>query len=62
VIFDLAKPYADVHGAAAVAAAMESGEKRNVRVARPEVAGSPEEAQHAQEDERDDATAARAHK
>jgi regulator of protease activity HflC (stomatin/prohibitin superfamily) len=39
VIFDLAKPYADVHGAAAVAAAMESGEKRNVRVAKPEAAG-----------------------
>ena len=39
MIFDLAKPYADVHGAAAVAAAMESGEKRNVRVARPEAAG-----------------------
>jgi regulator of protease activity HflC (stomatin/prohibitin superfamily) len=32
VIFDLAKPYADVHGAAGVAAAMASGETRNVRV------------------------------
>ncbi|HEX8793254.1 MAG TPA: SPFH domain-containing protein [Polyangiaceae bacterium] len=32
VIFDLAKPYADVHGAAGVAAAMASGEQRNVRV------------------------------
>jgi SPFH domain / Band 7 family len=36
VIFDLAKPYADVHGAAGVAAAMASGESRNVRVAKPE--------------------------
>jgi len=40
VIFDLAKPYADVHGAAAVAAAMEGGETRNVRVAKPK-AGAP---------------------
>lgn len=32
VIFDLAKPYADVHGAAGIAAAMASGETRNVRV------------------------------
>src|SRR6516162_773578 len=36
VIFDLAKPYADVHGAAGVAAAMASGETRNVRVAKGE--------------------------
>jgi regulator of protease activity HflC (stomatin/prohibitin superfamily) len=36
VIFDLAKPYADVHGAAGVAAAMAEGEKRNVRVAKHE--------------------------
>lgn len=35
VIFDLAKPYADVHGAAGIAAAMASGETRNVRVAKP---------------------------
>src|SRR5579859_3317356 len=35
VIFDLAKPYADLHGAAGVAAAMAEGEKRNVRVAKP---------------------------
>jgi regulator of protease activity HflC (stomatin/prohibitin superfamily) len=44
VIFDLAKPYADVHGAAAMAAAMESGEKRNVRIAKPEarMAARPE--------------------
>jgi regulator of protease activity HflC (stomatin/prohibitin superfamily) len=35
VIFDLAKPYADVHGAAGVAAAIASGETRNVRVAKP---------------------------
>lgn len=34
VIFDLAKPYGDVHGAASIAAAMESGDK--VRVAKPE--------------------------
>jgi regulator of protease activity HflC (stomatin/prohibitin superfamily) len=36
VIFDLAKPYADVHGAAGVAAAMAGGETRNVRVAKGE--------------------------
>ncbi len=36
VIFDLAKPYADVHGAAGVAAAIASGETRNVRVAKGE--------------------------
>ena len=35
VIFDLAKPYGDIHGAAAIAAAMEGGEKKNVRVASP---------------------------
>jgi len=35
VIFDLAKPYGDVHGAAGIAAAMDAGEERNVRVARP---------------------------
>jgi regulator of protease activity HflC (stomatin/prohibitin superfamily) len=35
VIFDLAKPYADVHGAASVAAAL-SGQETNVRVARDE--------------------------
>lgn len=34
VIFDLAKPYADVHGAAGVAAALAGGETRNVRVAK----------------------------
>jgi regulator of protease activity HflC (stomatin/prohibitin superfamily) len=34
VIFDLAKPYADVHAAAGVAAAVASGESRNVRVAK----------------------------
>jgi regulator of protease activity HflC (stomatin/prohibitin superfamily) len=33
VIFDLAKPYGDVHGAAGIAAAMEGGEQKNVRVA-----------------------------
>jgi regulator of protease activity HflC (stomatin/prohibitin superfamily) len=36
VIFDLAKPYADVHGAAGVAAAVAGGEARNVRVAKGE--------------------------
>jgi regulator of protease activity HflC (stomatin/prohibitin superfamily) len=35
VIFDLAKPYADIHGAAGIAAAMAGGEQRNVRVAKP---------------------------
>jgi regulator of protease activity HflC (stomatin/prohibitin superfamily) len=58
VIFDLAKPYADVHGAAAVAAAMESGEKRNVRVARPE-AGRPAKPEP-DDDEAADPAAARA--
>jgi regulator of protease activity HflC (stomatin/prohibitin superfamily) len=36
VIFDLAKPYADVHGAAGIAAALASGETRNVRVGKLE--------------------------
>jgi hypothetical protein len=36
VIFDLAKPYADVHAAAGVAAAVASGEARNVRVSKGE--------------------------
>jgi regulator of protease activity HflC (stomatin/prohibitin superfamily) len=57
VIFDLAKPYADVHGAAAVAAAMESGEKRNVRVAKPPVGSGETEA-----DEDDEPAAAHARK
>ncbi len=35
VIFDLTKPYADIHGAAGIAAAMADGEQRNVRVAKP---------------------------
>jgi regulator of protease activity HflC (stomatin/prohibitin superfamily) len=47
VIFDLAKPYGDIHGAAGIAAAMEGGEKKNVRVASPgsmaEAAGNDEE-------------------
>jgi regulator of protease activity HflC (stomatin/prohibitin superfamily) len=39
VIFDLAKPFSDVHsGAAAIAAALASGESSKMRVARP---GSP---------------------
>ena len=56
VIFDLAKPYADVHGAAAVAAAMEGGETRNVRVARPQAAGpGGPEAEEEEDDGRADA-------
>jgi regulator of protease activity HflC (stomatin/prohibitin superfamily) len=47
VIFDLAKPYADIHGAAGIAAAMASGEQRNVRVARPGEAEAEEEAEPA---------------
>ncbi len=35
VIFDLTKPYGDIHGAAGIAAAMADGEQRNVRVAKP---------------------------
>ncbi len=34
IIFDLAKPYSDVHTAAGIAAAVASGESRNVRVAK----------------------------
>lgn len=49
VIFDLAKPYGDVHGAAGIAAAMESGEKHNVRVAKPSAAGQEEDAAEAAE-------------
>jgi regulator of protease activity HflC (stomatin/prohibitin superfamily) len=63
VIFDLAKPYADVHGAAGVAAAMASGETRNVRVAKPEAgfkAGLPIGPED--EDEEEPATAARTRK
>jgi regulator of protease activity HflC (stomatin/prohibitin superfamily) len=40
VIFDLAKPYADVHAAAGVAAAVASGEQRNVRVGKPSESGA----------------------
>jgi regulator of protease activity HflC (stomatin/prohibitin superfamily) len=40
VIFDLAKPYADVHGAAGIAAALASGETRNVRVGKVEGGGA----------------------
>ncbi|HEY3817816.1 MAG TPA: SPFH domain-containing protein [Polyangiaceae bacterium] len=60
VIFDLAKPYGDVHGAASVAAAMESGEKRNVRVARPAAVmpGAPTEG--AEEEAEDDGPAGNA--
>jgi regulator of protease activity HflC (stomatin/prohibitin superfamily) len=62
VIFDLAKPYADVHGAAAVAAAMEDGEKRNVRVAKPQAPGMappPQEAVDEEEEAPVDANRAR---
>jgi regulator of protease activity HflC (stomatin/prohibitin superfamily) len=52
VIFDLAKPYADVHAAAGVAAAVASGESRNVRVAKGD-RGDPGEV-----DASDDADAA----
>jgi regulator of protease activity HflC (stomatin/prohibitin superfamily) len=47
VIFDLAKPYADVHGAASIAAAMSGGEPTNVRVAREEKADEDAEAEPA---------------
>jgi regulator of protease activity HflC (stomatin/prohibitin superfamily) len=43
VIFDLAKPYADVHGAAGVAAAFAGQETTNVRVAE----GSPQDPEEA---------------
>jgi regulator of protease activity HflC (stomatin/prohibitin superfamily) len=46
VIFDLTKPYADVHGAAGIAAAMADGEQRNVRVAKP---GEAEDEQSTEE-------------
>jgi len=45
VIFDLAKPYADIHGAAGIAAAMAGGEQRNVRVAKPGQAEAEAEAE-----------------
>jgi regulator of protease activity HflC (stomatin/prohibitin superfamily) len=48
VIFDLAKPYADVHGAAGIAAAMASGETRNVRVKGEPDAEEEEQPAHAQ--------------
>jgi regulator of protease activity HflC (stomatin/prohibitin superfamily) len=35
IIFDLAKPYSDIQGAAGVAAALAEGEARNVRIAKP---------------------------
>ena len=41
VIFDLAKPYSDAHAAAGIAAAVASGESRNVRVAK----GNPRDAE-----------------
>ena len=43
VIFDLSKPYADLHGAAGVAAAVAAGETRNVRVAKPGSTAEEEE-------------------
>jgi uncharacterized membrane protein YqiK len=51
VIFDLAKPYADVHGAAAVAAAMDDGQKRNVRVAKPQAGGMAPPPEDAEEED-----------
>jgi regulator of protease activity HflC (stomatin/prohibitin superfamily) len=56
VIFDLAKPYADVHGAAGVAAAVAEGEKRNVRVAKHDDAAGDD----GEEEEQAPAAAARA--
>jgi len=61
VIFDLAKPYGDIHGAASIAAAMEGGEKRNVRVAKPGIAGPPA-SPDVQEEEEDAAGPALARK
>jgi regulator of protease activity HflC (stomatin/prohibitin superfamily) len=46
VIFDLTKPYSDLHGAAGIAAAMADGEQRNVRVAKP---GEAEDEQSTEE-------------
>jgi regulator of protease activity HflC (stomatin/prohibitin superfamily) len=51
VIFDLAKPYADVHGAAGVAAAVAGGEARNVRVAKSEGGGGKAAREEDREDE-----------
>ncbi|MGH7293607.1 MAG: SPFH domain-containing protein [Polyangiaceae bacterium] len=60
VIFDLAKPYSDVHAAAGIAAAMASGETRNVRVAKPD---NPQTMKGAEEDDDDEpAPGARARK
>jgi regulator of protease activity HflC (stomatin/prohibitin superfamily) len=61
VIFDLAKPYGDVHGAASIAAAMEGGEKRNVRVSKPGTVG-PDASPEIQEEEEDAAGPALARK
>jgi regulator of protease activity HflC (stomatin/prohibitin superfamily) len=61
VIFDLAKPYGDVHGAASIAAAMEGGEKRNVRVSKPAAPG-PDASPEIQEEEEDAAGPALARK
>ena len=57
VIFDLAKPYGDAHGAAGIAAAMASGESRNVRVAKPTTDAQRMEGQPLEEE--DDAGPAR---
>jgi regulator of protease activity HflC (stomatin/prohibitin superfamily) len=54
IIFDLAKPYSDVHAAAGVAAAVASGESRNVRVAR----GNPQDADDASGEPAENAAAA----
>jgi regulator of protease activity HflC (stomatin/prohibitin superfamily) len=59
VIFDLAKPYADVHGAAGIAAALAGGETRNVRVGKVEGGGTRTK-EEAEEQEETRAPAARA--
>jgi len=61
VIFDLAKPYGELHGAASIAAAMEGGEKRNVRVSKPAAPG-PDASPEIQEEEEDAAGPALARK
>jgi regulator of protease activity HflC (stomatin/prohibitin superfamily) len=59
VIFDLAKPYADVHAAAGVAAALASGEQRNVRIGKPtEGGGASKEDEEAVREEGERASSA----
>jgi regulator of protease activity HflC (stomatin/prohibitin superfamily) len=59
VIFDLAKPFADVHAAAGVAAAIAGGEQRNVRIGKPEESGSARGDEDAVAGERQRTSAAR---